>query len=116
MWCGGGHLHKECPEEGNAASNTDMLQLQVGGRRGTSTLQLSRLQPRQGKDAKDKVAGNAKKYIVKGVLFQPHYPRTVLGGAAQQQQQPHPSPVAQACPADLAAQPRTNAKSVSSES
>jgi hypothetical protein len=20
MWCGGGHLHKECPEEGNAAS------------------------------------------------------------------------------------------------
>jgi hypothetical protein len=37
-------------------------------------------------------------YIGKSVLCQPHDPRTVhRGGAAQQQQQPHPPTVAQAC-------------------
>jgi hypothetical protein len=31
LWCGGGHLHKECPEKSNAASTPSMLQLQVVG-------------------------------------------------------------------------------------
>jgi hypothetical protein len=57
------------PRKGKCSIDTDMLQLQVGGRRGTSSLQLSRLQPRQGRDAEEKVAGSAQDYNGKGVLF-----------------------------------------------
>jgi hypothetical protein len=64
--------------------DTDILQLQVGGRRGTSSLQLSRLLARRGRDAKEKVTESAQDYIGKGVLFQPHRPRTARAGAAQQ--------------------------------
>jgi hypothetical protein len=74
------------PGKGQYSIDTDMLQLQVDGRRGTSSLQLSRLQAGQGKDAKEKVAESAQDYIGKGVLFQPHHPRTTLRGGATQQQ------------------------------
>jgi hypothetical protein len=56
--------------------NNNMLQLQVGGPRGTSSLQLSRLQAR--------VAQKAQDYKGKGVLFQPHHPRTILRGSETQ--------------------------------
>jgi hypothetical protein len=70
-----------------------MLQLQTGGRRGTSPLQLSRLQARQGIEAKEKVAEGAKDYNGKGVLFQPHHVKTILRrGATQQQPQPQQPP------------------------
>jgi hypothetical protein len=62
-----------------------MLQLQVGGRRGTSSIQLSRLQPRPGRDAKEKVAESAQDYIGKGDSFQPRHSWTVLSGDAVQQ-------------------------------
>jgi hypothetical protein len=105
-----------------------MLQAQVGGGRGTSSLQLPRLQPRQGQDPKEKVAENAQGCIGKGVYFHPHHPWTVLcGGTAQQ----HTATAAalsiptctglpchsgrNECPASLEAQP-TSTKSVSSDS
>jgi hypothetical protein len=50
-----------------------MLQLQVSGRRGTWSFRLSRLQPCQGGDAKEKVSESSQDYSGKGVLFQEHY-------------------------------------------
>jgi hypothetical protein len=67
MWCVGGHLHKECPEKEKYSIDGDMLPLKVGGRRGTSSLRLSRLQARQGSAAKDKAAESAQDY--KGRVF-----------------------------------------------
>jgi hypothetical protein len=49
------------------------------------SLQLSRLKARQGRDAKEKVVERAQDYNGKGVLFQPHHPKTVLRGGAMQQ-------------------------------
>jgi hypothetical protein len=73
------------PGKGQYGINTVILQLQIGGQRGTSYLQLSRLQARQGRDAKEKVSESARDYNGKGVLFQPHHPRTILHGGAMQQ-------------------------------
>jgi hypothetical protein len=64
-----------------------MLQLQVGGRRETSSLQLLKLQAHQGRDVKEEVAESAQDYNRKGILFHPHHPRTILHGGATQQQQ-----------------------------
>jgi hypothetical protein len=65
---------------------------------------------------KEKVTESTQDYHRKGVLFQPHHPRTVFhGGATQQQQQPQLLLVAQACPSSLEAQPAST-KSVSSGS
>jgi hypothetical protein len=50
------------PGKGQYNIDTDMLQLQVGGRRGTSSLHLSRLQERQGRDAKEKAADSVQDY------------------------------------------------------
>jgi hypothetical protein len=73
------------PGKGQYSIDTDMLQLQVGGQRGTSSLQLSRLQARQGRDSKEKIAESAQDYNGKCVLFQPHHPRTIPRGGAVQQ-------------------------------
>jgi hypothetical protein len=84
--CGvGGSSAQEMSGKGQYSIDTDMLQLQDGGRRGTSSLQLSRLQARQGRGAKEKVAESAQDYNRKGVLFKPHHPRTILRGGATQQ-------------------------------
>jgi hypothetical protein len=32
MWCGGSHMHKECPEKGNTVLITNTLQLKVDRR------------------------------------------------------------------------------------
>jgi hypothetical protein len=81
--------------KGQYSIDTDMLKLQVGGWRGTPSLQLSRLQARQDTDAKEKVAETAQDYNGKGVLFQPYHPRIILrGGTEQQQQRPQPPSVA----------------------
>jgi hypothetical protein len=58
----GSHLHKDCPENGHNSIETDMLLLQIGGQRGTSSHQLSRLQARPKRDAKEKAADNAQDY------------------------------------------------------
>jgi hypothetical protein len=47
-------------QRGQCSIDTDMLQLQVGGRSGTRSLQLSKLQARQGRDATEKVTESAK--------------------------------------------------------
>jgi hypothetical protein len=73
------------PGKGQYSIDTDMLQVQVGVRRWTSSLQLSRLQVRQGRDAKEKVAESAQVYNGRDVLFQPHHPRSILRGGATQQ-------------------------------
>jgi hypothetical protein len=72
------------PGKGQCSIDTDMLQLKVGERRGTASLQLSRLQSRQGRDAKEKVAESAQNYNGKSVLFQPHRRWTILRGRAMQ--------------------------------
>jgi hypothetical protein len=84
--CGVGRSPAEgMPGKGQYSIHTDMLQLLVGGRSGASSLQLSRLRARQGREAKEKVTESAKDYNGKEVLFQPHHPRTVLRGGATQQ-------------------------------
>jgi hypothetical protein len=85
------------PGKGQYSIDTDMLQLQAGGRRGTSPLQLSSLQARQETGAKEKVADSAQNYNGKDVLFQSNHLWTVLHGGTTQEQ-PRPPPVAQACP------------------
>jgi hypothetical protein len=72
------------PEKEQYSINTDMLQVSVGGRRGTSSLQLSRLQIRHGRDTKEEIAERTQGYNGKGVLFQPHHPRTILRCAMHQ--------------------------------
>jgi hypothetical protein len=67
------------PGKGQYSIVADMLQLQVGGRRGTSSLQLSRLQARQGRNAKKNVAEIVQDY-------NPHLSRTILRCGANQQQ------------------------------
>jgi hypothetical protein len=49
----------------------------------TSSLQLLRLQARQGRDANEKVAESAQDYNGNGVLFQPPHPRTTLSFTGQ---------------------------------
>jgi hypothetical protein len=83
MW--GRSLAQGMSGKGQCSIDTDMLQLQVGERRGTASLQLSRLQARRGRDAKEEVAERTQDYNWKGVHFQPHHPRTTLRGGATQQ-------------------------------
>jgi hypothetical protein len=61
------------------------MPLKVGERRGTSFLQISRLQARQERDAAEKVAESAKDFNWKGIIFQPHHPRTTLSLGATKQ-------------------------------
>jgi hypothetical protein len=42
LWCGGGHMHRDCPEKQNASS-TRVLQLPAGGRRESTSRQLPQL-------------------------------------------------------------------------
>jgi hypothetical protein len=83
---------------GQHSIDTDMLQLQVGGWRGTSSLQLSRLRARQGRQAKEKV-GESASHPTPGLSF-----AAMLRSNTQQQQQPQPPSVAQACAPSLEAQ------------
>jgi hypothetical protein len=104
VWCGVGHLHKKkMAGKRQQSIDTYMLQLQVGGRTGTSFLQLSRLQECQGTDAKEKVAEDAQDYNGEGVLFQPYQSRTTLRDGATQQHTATTSVTlnAQACPATV---------------
>jgi hypothetical protein len=75
----------QSPAKGQYSIDIDMLQLRVGGWRGTSSLQPSRLQPHQGINAKENVAESAQGYNWKGVLLQPHHPGTILRSGAMQQ-------------------------------
>jgi hypothetical protein len=68
MWCGGGHVYKECPEKGNTASIPTCCSYKL-----VDEEELSKLQARQGRDAKEEVAESAQ-----------NYNGTVHGGAAQQ--------------------------------
>jgi hypothetical protein len=83
VW-GQSHAHG-MPGKGQYSINTNMLQLQVGGQRGTSSPQESRLQAHRGRDMKKKVAESAQNYNRKGVLFQPHHSRTIFRCDATQQ-------------------------------
>jgi hypothetical protein len=44
LGCGGGHLHKDYPEKGNASSTPACCKLSAGGRRKSTSRQLLRLQ------------------------------------------------------------------------
>jgi hypothetical protein len=62
-----------------------MLQLHIDGRRETTPIQLSWLQPRQGRSPQKKGAENTKEHNRKGVLFNVYQARSVLrGGSAEQ--------------------------------
>jgi hypothetical protein len=49
LWCGGGQLHKECP---------NMMQLSVGGRREDPSRKISELQTYEGGDAEKSLRGH----------------------------------------------------------
>jgi hypothetical protein len=62
-----------------------MLQLNVGGRQETTSIQLSWLQARPGRSPQKKGTENTKEHNGKGVLFNIHQARSVLrGGSAEQ--------------------------------
>jgi hypothetical protein len=82
VWCGGSHLHKEWSEK---TIQHRYRHAATSGWKGNSSLQLPRLQARQGKDAKEEVADSAQDYNGKDVLFQPHHLTTILRGIATQQ-------------------------------
>jgi hypothetical protein len=92
---------------------------------GTSSLQISRLQPLKGQDAKEKASETVQDYIEKGVLFQPHHPWHVLRGTTAQQHTAkaiassapggkglHRHSGRNECPASLEAQPTRSTKSI----
>jgi hypothetical protein len=86
--------------KGQCRIDTNMLQLQVGGCRGTSSFQLLRLQAHQGRDAKEKVAESTQDF------FSSHTTPGLPFAAVQcsnttQEQQPQPTSVAQAWPATV---------------
>jgi hypothetical protein len=86
---------QEMLKKGQYDINTNMLQLQVGGRRGTSFLQLSRLQAHQGRHVKEKVAERAKDYPATPTQ---DYPSQRCYATTQPQQQAQLSSFAKACP------------------
>jgi hypothetical protein len=100
LWCGGGHLHKECPEKDNAASTPACCNCQLaegekphpanyrGCRHAREELQRRKAQ-RAPKTATGRVFSNL---TTPGVSFA----AALRGSAAQQQQQPQArqSPVA----------------------
>jgi hypothetical protein len=97
LWCGSGHLHKECLEMGNPASTPSMLQLPVSGGRESSSRQLSRLQTCQRRTTKRKAHRTLKtttgrvfssNRITPGVSF-----AAALRGSAEQQQKPQANQV-----------------------
>jgi hypothetical protein len=93
MWCNGGHLHTDCPEK-QTTRPYDMLQLQACGRRETPSVQLPRLQPRQGRDPQTKAQRTPKN--ITGRVFSSNYTSglsfaAVLRNNVGQQQQPHPN-------------------------
>jgi hypothetical protein len=84
MWCGGGHLHKECPGKGNTAliptcNNSKLV----------DDVETHPSNYRSCRHAKEQMRKrklqSAQDYNGKGVLFQPHYPRTILRGGTMQQ-------------------------------
>jgi hypothetical protein len=60
--------------------HTGTLQLQADRRRETPSVQLSRIQLREGRDRQNKSAKNTIGHNETGVLFQLHYARSVLRG------------------------------------
>jgi hypothetical protein len=80
--CGGGHLHKECPEKENAPSTPTCCNPTVGGGRESPPRQLSGLQTRKGGAAEEEITENTQDYNGKGVLLKSYYSRHLLRGGA----------------------------------
>jgi hypothetical protein len=119
MWCGSGHLHKECPEKGNTALIPTCCNCKL-------------VVEEEPHPSNYQGCSHAKKGMQKGkwqkmpktttgrvVLIQTHHPRTILRGGAvlrsniQQEQRPQPSSVAQACTPSFEAQAATGTNQVS---
>jgi hypothetical protein len=103
MWCGGIHLHNECPEKGNTASVPKCCTCKWW--RGTSFLQQSGRKHAKEEMLKEKVTESTQTTIAR-VFFSSHtIPgqsfMVVLCSKAQSQQQPQLLLVAQACPATV---------------
>jgi hypothetical protein len=74
MWCGGGHLHKEWLEKGNAASLSTCCNWKLVDKDDSHPLTIeAAAMPRMRYE---------KEYIRKGVFFQPHHPWTVLSNSS----------------------------------
>lgn len=126
MCCGGSRLHKASPEKGSAVSAPRcLLQLQFGGQRGTWSLQISRLQARQGRESQRAPKATTERAFsssqtISGSLW------TALRGSAMQQHTatattssapgctglPHYSG-GNKCPASLQAQPTASTNKIS---
>jgi hypothetical protein len=75
MWCGGRHLHKECPERDNTTTTPTCFNCKLVDGEATGT---------PGRDAKEKVSESAQDCNGKSVRFQPHQPRVMLRGSVTQ--------------------------------
>jgi hypothetical protein len=87
LWCGGSHLHKECPEKDNAASTPACCNchLAEGEKPHPATYRGCRhareeLQRRKAQKTPKTVTGNGE-----GVLLKPHHTRRLLRGCAPRQ-------------------------------
>jgi hypothetical protein len=118
MWCGVGHLHKECPEKGSAASiqtccNCSLVdgeEPHPSSYQGCSNAReemWKRKSQREPMTAMGKVFSSS--HTTPGLSYM-----VMLHSNTQQQQQPQPQPpwVAQACLASLEAQPTMSTESV----
>jgi hypothetical protein len=84
LWCGGGHLHKECPEIENATSTPACCNCRLA-EGGNPIPPILGLQTREGGAAEEEIAGNTQNYNGEGVLLQPYYVRCLLRGGAPRQ-------------------------------
>jgi hypothetical protein len=103
LWCGGDHLHEQCPEKGKYIFHLNMLQLSVSGRRKPPI----QLQTPEGGDAEKEVAEDTQDYDEEGLTPDMSF--------AEEQQQPQTHQVAVAGPTTMeprvpAALPNTNSR------
>jgi hypothetical protein len=130
MWCGGGHLHKECLQEGNATSILTCCNCKLADGKEPSPSNYRSC--RHAKEQVRKRKSQREPKTTTGRVFTSRHTTPGLPFAAvlrsNRQRQPKPPSVAQArtglphhsgrneCPPPLEAQPSTSTKSVGSGS
>jgi hypothetical protein len=105
MWCGGGHLHKECPEKGNTASIPTCCNCKLVDGEETHSSNYRGCRHAKEEMRKGKLQRAPKSITGRVFPSSRTTPRltymAVLRSNTQKQQQPQPSSVAQASPAKV---------------
>jgi hypothetical protein len=84
LWCGGGHLHKECPKKGNSSSTPACCNCNLAeGRMPILPTTGAAATPRRScKNGRCRGHQN----LQRGVLFHPHHTRCLLRGGVPRQE------------------------------